>query len=298
MNGLVLGVRSDRSTPEAVALASVLARSLDSDVQIVTVVSESWSPRRRAADAPAVQSGEQPTGHPADAVLQAAAQSLEADVQVSTLVLRSSRSAAATLTDHVEQSGADLLVVGSSTGSDGRLSIGSTTSALLHRCAVPLAVAPDGYDPPPGTPLRRVSVGVSGSSGQQAALDTGVAWARTAKATLRLVTVLVRDVAMAIPLAGYDAEAVVDAQWRADLAALQDELCAGVPDDVTVETAIVEGTSWACALDALDADDGEVLVIGSSPSGVLRRVFLGTHSGKIVRNAGMPVVVVPAAEEG
>lgn len=45
---------------------------------------------------------------------------------------------------------------------------------------------------------------------------------------------------------------------------------------------------------AVDRRHGDALVLGSSPGGVLSRVFLGSHATGIVRQSPMPVVVVPA----
>jgi nucleotide-binding universal stress UspA family protein len=49
------------------------------------------------------------------------------------------------------------------------------------------------------------------------------------------------------------------------------------------------------AMDQLEWEPGEVLVVGSSPVGALARVFLGSRAIKIVRYSPVPVLVVPAA---
>jgi len=54
-------------------------------------------------------------------------------------------------------------------------------------------------------------------------------------------------------------------------------------------------SSWGEAMDEIDWEAGEVLVVGSSPVGHLARVFLGSGAIKIVRYSPVPVVVVPAA---
>ena len=43
----------------------------------------------------------------------------------------------------------------------------------------------------------------------------------------------------------------------------------------------------------LDWQDGDVLVVGSSPTGLLSRVFIGTNATRIVRHSPVPAVVVP-----
>jgi nucleotide-binding universal stress UspA family protein len=65
------------------------------------------------------------------------------------------------------------------------------------------------------------------------------------------------------------------------------------------EIALGRGENWEEALDDLEWDDGDVLVVGSSTIGPVARVFLGSRGAKIVRHSPVPVVVVPrgAAEE-
>jgi nucleotide-binding universal stress UspA family protein len=56
---------------------------------------------------------------------------------------------------------------------------------------------------------------------------------------------------------------------------------------------VVRGRGWADALAGVDWAEDEVLVVVSSTSGPLERVFLRSRSSKIVRNAPVPVVAVP-----
>ena len=66
-----------------------------------------------------------------------------------------------------------------------------------------------------------------------------------------------------------------------------------------LEIVVGRGESWEEALDDVEWDDGDVLVVGSSSIGPVARVFLGSRATKIVRHSPVPVVVVPrgAAEE-
>ena len=45
---------------------------------------------------------------------------------------------------------------------------------------------------------------------------------------------------------------------------------------------------WAAALEDVDWDDGDVLVVGSSALGPVARVFLGSRATKIVRHSPCP----------
>ena len=56
---------------------------------------------------------------------------------------------------------------------------------------------------------------------------------------------------------------------------------------------IGHGESWDEALEDVEWDEGDVLVVGSSSIGPIARVFLGSRAAKIVRHSPVPVVVVP-----
>jgi nucleotide-binding universal stress UspA family protein len=58
---------------------------------------------------------------------------------------------------------------------------------------------------------------------------------------------------------------------------------------------IGHGESWDEALEDVEWEEGDVLVVGSSSSGPIARVFLGSRASRIVRNSPVPVVVVPRA---
>ena len=53
------------------------------------------------------------------------------------------------------------------------------------------------------------------------------------------------------------------------------------------------GEDWDEALEEVEWDDADVLVVGSSSIGPIARVFLGSRSSKIVQHSPVPVVVVP-----
>jgi nucleotide-binding universal stress UspA family protein len=95
------------------------------------------------------------------------------------------------------------------------------------------------------------------------------------------------------PEVGMDVEDAILEAWASQaheiLAALKTEGVVG--EDVVLE--VVSGHSWQEVLDKTDWEDGEMLAVGSSSRGEIRRVFLGSHSGKIIRNSPVPVMVLP-----
>ena len=60
-----------------------------------------------------------------------------------------------------------------------------------------------------------------------------------------------------------------------------------------LEAVIGRGRSWDDALEDIEWEDGDVLVVGSSSMGPVARVFLGSRANKIVQHSPVPVVVVP-----
>lgn len=85
------------------------------------------------------------------------------------------------------------------------------------------------------------------------------------------------------------AEDLVVAEWRrAVVAEITDTAGAGL------ETVVGQGGSWSEAVADVSWGEGDVLAVGASSSPV-SRFFLGSHASKILRNAPVPVTLVPRA---
>ena len=68
---------------------------------------------------------------------------------------------------------------------------------------------------------------------------------------------------------------------------------AALPGADDIDTVVATGRDWPEVLGRLDWHDDDVLVVGSSPTGLLSKVFIGTNATRIVRHAPVPAVVVP-----
>lgn len=66
-------------------------------------------------------------------------------------------------------------------------------------------------------------------------------------------------------------------------------------DQEALELKLVGGADWGAAIASLEWADGDLLVVGSSSTHRLARVFLGSSASKIVRHSPVPVVAVPGA---
>jgi nucleotide-binding universal stress UspA family protein len=182
----------------------------------------------------------------------------------------------------------DLIVVGSDHhGPLGRVVAGDVTAGTLHGAECPVVVAPRGYATH-GSPIRTIGVGYDGSVEAHAAVRLARDLAETAGARLRVIFVLEPPVPGGSPL-GYDPDWVDDAQAaRERVQGELDELLAELGDiaegEVVVGAPVLE---LAYAGNELD-----LLVTGSRGYGPVRRVMLGGTSGRLVRQAPCPVLVL------
>ena len=197
-----------------------------------------------------------------------------------------------------EQRDATALVLGSSPdGPEGRVVVGSTADYLLHSSPVPLAIAPRAYRCAPSTTdvaAHRLTCSYSGSSVAASAVRWAARLTREIDVQLRVASFGVRSATMYPPEIGTDIESEVTAQWREQMAEAQAALRPELDEDT--EFVVASGTSWSEALSSVDWMPNELLVLGSSSAGTLRRVFLGTNATKIIRHLPVPVLVVPHDE--
>jgi nucleotide-binding universal stress UspA family protein len=186
-----------------------------------------------------------------------------------------------------EDESADLVVVGSThRGAIGRVLPGSVGELLLAGAPCPVAIAPRGYARGEHPKIGLIGVGYDGFDESKLALSEAVRIARKAKADLRVISVgptltTLRPAPVA-PLGDH---------FREKLA----EGLGAVPDDIDAEGAFAEGDpADELAAQGVDLD---LLVLGSRGYGPLRHVLLGTVSGRAIRTAPCPVIVVPRGAE-
>lgn len=207
------------------------------------------------------------------------------------------RSVPQALLERAKALGANLVVVGS--GEDvghGQIGITSKTDRMLHSSDVPIAIAPRGYQAKPGSTVDRITLAFRGDDATWSLLDQVAQIARRTRASLRVVTFAIRSRTM-YPGRVSGAEDMVLAAWveqaRAEQAEADEHLRGLGFTDATFGLEIAVGRSWGGAMDSLDWGRGDVLVVGSSSTHPLSKVFLGSSAAKIVRHAPVPVVVVP-----
>jgi nucleotide-binding universal stress UspA family protein len=290
MNYLV-GLTADRGGRDALSLGRMLARTGDITLTVCIVLPEVWGhPSLARVDA---EYAAFLNRYAEEAIAEARA-FLSTDGVQAEYLTRSAPSATEGLIEAATDTGAALVVLGSARhGPLGRFTVGSVTNEMLHASPVPVVLTPRGHRPSSDARLERVTCAFAGSTRSRTAFDAAVQMSKRHGVPLRLATLVVRDRQMYPSEVGYDAEALVEEQWRAQALQAQQKALATLPTDVVAEAGVVGGRDWEEALDALGWEEGEVLVVGSSRLGAVARVFLGSNSTKIIRSSPVPVLVIP-----
>lgn len=303
---IVVGANPFGDSHAAIDLGVTLARTLPEatgpDVLVIaTVVPHGWTVPSMARVDGEMQEWVQARADEAEAAVLDVLDGRADDLTIEFVRLHD-RSTPRALAALAEERDATALVLGSSPdGTPGRVVIGSTADYLLHSSPVPLAIAPHSYRCPPGpadVAAHRLTCSFSGTDLGSVAVRWAARLTREIDVQLRIATFGVRSPTMYPPEVGTDIEAEVNEQWRAQMVdaqhALKARLGAGLDDDV--ELVVASGGSWWEALTSVDWLANELLILGSSSAGTLRRVFLGTNATRIIRHSPVPVLVVPHDE--
>ena len=281
---MVVGYPPDGRRRAVLHLAGMLARSAGDDLVLCAVIPASWPPSPARVDA----EYHEHLDREARAVLSRARERIGDDVEVATHV-HNARSVPAGLLEVCEERDASMLVTGA---------FSSTVNRLLHSSHVPVAVAPRGFRAVEGARVQRVTAAFGGM-GDDLVVAAATVAARVG-AALRIASFAVRPRAPYTVSVGREADDSAVVEWVAEIRAAQRaalervQAQPAVPSDC--EGVVGRGEDWEDALEDIAWADGDVLVVGSSSIGPLRRVFLGSRSEKIVQHSPVPVVVVPRDE--
>ncbi|WP_066912828.1 universal stress protein [Millisia brevis] len=275
-SGLDLAGRLARLTGEDIVLCCVVHDAWESPaVRDFSGVDDDWRRELRAGAAEALDS----------AILR-----LGGDLSI-TSVVRTGRSVPRVLAEESEAVGARMVVIGSSNhGPIGRISFGSAGDRLVHSAGTPVAVAPRGYREQ-RAPVSRLLLAVYPTHRDIALAGPAADWAEQLSAPVRVVTFASRDSSAVGRFAGQD----VFPYWREQVERTQrtiGELLAkeGVP---VLSPALIIGEGWAPTVDAFDWNPDDLLMVGSSEHGPIAQVFLGSSATRIVRQAPVPVILLP-----
>jgi nucleotide-binding universal stress UspA family protein len=164
----------------------------------------------------------------------------------------------------------------------GRFGLGSLADALLHASAVPVALAPAQYQARSG--ITRITCAVGQRPGNEVLFDNAVRLAGEWKVPLRL---------MSLVAVGEERRREWTQMAEQHAAALVDKARTALPVEVPVTSVVGHGDSLEQAVEGLDFEDSEIVMIGSSRLAQPRRLFLGHSAGKIMRALPVPMIVWP-----
>ncbi|WP_309133060.1 universal stress protein [Brevibacterium sp.] len=290
---IVVGVAPGQDNRAAVELGAVLARSYSQKLLLVAINSAAWPPGRISVDA----EYQVFVRRAARASLDEALVFVPDDLVVDSLVhdAGSSRRGLLEVSERVD---ALRLVVGpAADGPAGRISLGSVSSGLLHSAELPVALAPEGFRAEAGARLKRITAAYSGSSTSANLILGAAIVAADAGTRFRIASFAPKSRVLSAAGIGLEVEASFIAEWKETVSRDTSEILREVealptrPETIDVEFGT--GPSWAAALRDMSWEDPEVMMLGSSGLGTLKRVALGSHAVKILQNSPVPVIVVP-----
>ncbi|MDX1420254.1 MAG: universal stress protein [Rubricoccaceae bacterium] len=192
--------------------------------------------------------------------------------------------------DYVREADVDLVVMGTH-GRRGldRLLSGSVAEAVVRRAPCPVLVVPPGSDP--AGPIRRILAPVDFSEAAHEAARHAHALATRYGARLDLLHVVDETLLRPayVPLLGSfqvgEAEAVARAQMQ--LRELAQDL-----GDGDISVCALVGHPALTILDVADAEETDLLVIGSHGRSGIERLVLGSVAERVLRAARCPVFVL------
>ncbi len=288
---IIAGFSSSRQSAAPLKLAAQVARSTGEKVIAAAIVERAFPPR----DDPVEREYLRYVSAQAQEALEHVVEQLPTDLDIP-IVVRQSTSIPTGLMELVEENGASLAVVGSSSsGLLGRIGLGSVTERLVHTASVPVAIAPRGYAPG-SDPIRMLTAAYGGEADINGLIPAAAELATKWSVPLRIVSFTVRPVRMFGGSIEPTAEDLVVQQWSRrtyddivkQLNDVRERLA--VPD---VAVVVGSGHDWREAVDSVPWAGGDILLMGSGAAGPLARVFLGSAASKIVRHVPVPVMIVP-----
>ena len=184
-------------------------------------------------------------------------------------------------------------------GALGRWVFGSVADRVARSSPVPvLLVRPSEGEPRP-VAIRRLVVPLDGSALAEEALPTAQALARRLSVPIHLITVIdmMRIIPVEVaPVVAFDATVYEEtlSQFDAGAAALLAEVSERLErEGLHTTSEVAHGSPFMTIADAVQ--DGDLIVMTSHGRSGVRRWLLGSVAEKLVREAPVPVVLVPVA---
>lgn len=202
------------------------------------------------------------------------------------------------ITQSAEDFDADLILLGSdATAPKGRFLAGSTADALLHSSRVPLGLVPRGVklSRKGVTRVNYAFVSEDGNAHEQGlmhAAELASNWGIPLR-ILSFSPTGIEDVSASDTL---ELSSILSTEWRehslAMLDSARDRVQSAHPS-LVVSSEVGSGWGWNGAINALKWKKGDLLCLGSRPTGAISRVFVGSETTEIIRNSPVPTIIYP-----
>lgn len=144
--------------------------------------------------------------------------------------------------------------------------------------------------------FRDILVAVDGSPHSERALAEAIDMARQNDGSVTLAVVVPEPAAWTLTGAGF---ATVDyarlyEELEKEYREMLDGLSAKVPSDVRSKAVLLHGRPGSALLDHLEAEDYDLVAMGSRGRGELRSMVLGSVSSEVLHRSAVPVLVTRA----
>ena len=199
---------------------------------------------------------------------------------------------APTIVDYAEHYDLDLIVIPTH-GRDGlsRYLVGSVAEKVVRLASVPVLTTRMRPDEELTFPYEHVLLATDGSAGADRAVDHGLSLAAELDATVHALSV-VDDGTLA---------AAVRSDDEADAAATEAvaRLVSAAADRAVTDVVrrVERGSPFESIRDYIEANDVDVVVMGTTGRRGTERILLGSVAEKTVRSAPVPVITVGGGEE-
>lgn len=286
---IVIGFEGSDAGEDALTLGALVARATGDEPIVATVYPEEHAIGIGRVDAEWVAYLREQAEEVSRRARRVLGDELTADYRIV-----GSSSAAHGLDDLGDAEEATMIVVGADRRSPRRrILAGSTGQRLLQGAGRPVAVAPRGLHEQSWGTLRTIGCAFVDTPDGHEALKGATALAQRIPARLKAFTATgPQPDEIFSPFAGRDAERAVRERTRGPAQEALDAALAALPSGVEASGELLDGNP-VDALAALDDRDVDLLVCGSRGYGPVRRVLLGGVSGRLVRHASCPIVIVP-----
>jgi nucleotide-binding universal stress UspA family protein len=183
---------------------------------------------------------------------------------------------------------ADLVILGThGRGRMGRLLVGSTTEGLLRRLNVPMMTVSHVASP---RSFKRILFATDLSDSTSAGFTFALNIAQTLNAEILAIH------ALGVPmLAGEFGSSVQTEELAFDEVRrrLQMLVTEGKRRQIRVQTIVAHGPAAKRILKAADENEADLIVLAIEKKGIIERALLGTTAEQVVREAAVPVLLIP-----